>query len=320
MLEKPREKGLAGFWLEWPTARGVLFELALVAVMALACLCVLGPGRAFAGKSAPVATGALAGLETPLALGEPAIVVKAGEDNVTAGQGNHEKNYFAMGLGLLNNIKYDKNKIFLKDNAVKKINKTRDNLKMLSQSGSLFDTIIKSLKGAQKNYFTVDQLWSYFSLVSATLFAYYFLRAFSFHVRFCQFVALLSFILLCSYTCKDFLCDVYAYLYVYLIPPALYCINGTINQGKYVLAPPSILLIAIIFTYKFEIPVFICAVFVLINIFYIFRFLYKHKQKPRIMPYVKQLAILSFVVACGYVVSLHLSKQLYYKAYKFFFS
>lgn len=173
------------------------------------------------------------------------------------------------------------------------------------------------LNKIHQKYLTVDSLCSYFALIFAALFMYYFVQDFKIGFMICRITFILTIVLLYYFTCKNFKCDIYKYLHIYLIPPALYCTNGSINRLKYVLIPPAALLFAVIFTYEFEIPIIICSLFIAINILYIIKFLVKHKKNPKFMPYLRQMVTLAAIAACGYIISLHLSKQMYFKAYKF---
>ncbi|MDR2387842.1 MAG: hypothetical protein LBE80_09705 [Deltaproteobacteria bacterium] len=173
------------------------------------------------------------------------------------------------------------------------------------------------VKGFMDKYLSVDQITVYLALLFSVLFIFYFWRDFKFSLGICFIISLICLALLYYLTCKDFTCDVYKYLHLYLVGPALYCLNGPVNRSKFVLLPPAALLLAVIFTYNFELPFIICFVFIAINIFYIIKFLIKYHKQPLFLPYLKQMIILAAVTGCAYIISLHLSKQMYFRAYKF---
>jgi hypothetical protein len=183
-------------------------------------------------------------------------------------------------------------------------------------AGARKDTVGR-LTAFQQQFLRVDNFTSYFALIFAAMFSYYFLVEFKIGFTIPRIGNVLTLILLFYFTFNDFKCDIYKYLHLYLIPPALYCINITINRMKYVIMPIAILLLAIIYTYEFEIPLIICSLFIVINIFYIIKFLVKHKKHPKFAPYLRQMITLVVIAISGYIVSLHLSKQMYFKAYKF---
>ncbi|MDR1309548.1 MAG: hypothetical protein LBL95_06595 [Deltaproteobacteria bacterium] len=179
------------------------------------------------------------------------------------------------------------------------------------------DKIKKFIIVLFEKYITIDNLSAYFAIIFSTIFIFYFIRDFSGNIILCNILSSIYLILLFMFTCKNAHCDMYKYMYLYLIAPALYCVNGTINRYKYVLLPPAALLLAFIFTYNFDIPVFMCGLFLAINLFYIVRYAHKYKTMPQFLPYLKQMAMLAVIAACGYIISLHLSQQFYFKAYKF---
>jgi hypothetical protein len=178
----------------------------------------------------------------------------------------------------------------------------------------------KWLSEFSDNFFTVDKIVSYIILVLTFMFIYYFLLENSAHYLICIFVPFIYIIFIYLYAFKDFKCDIYKYLEVFLIAPTLFCIDQIINRYRYFAAPLAILPLAVVFSYHLELGLAICAVFVLIDFGFVLKFVLKHKKTPDFKPYVKQILTLAVLSAVGYVVSLHLDKQFYFKAFKFFTS
>jgi hypothetical protein len=215
-------------------------------------------------------------------------------------------NLLFFGLSMINDAKsIDDNKIY-----------SREQVGISGYRAPAIEKIKKFIVVLFERYITVDNLSAYFAIIFSTIFMFYFIRDFSGNIILCNILSSIYLILLFMFTCKNAHCDMYKYMYLYLIAPALYCVNGTINRYKYVLLPPAALLLAFIFTYDFDIPVFMCGLFLAINLFYIVRYVHKYKTTPQFLPYLKQMAMLAVIAVCGYVISLHLGRQFYFKAYK----
>ncbi|MDR2301479.1 MAG: hypothetical protein LBF38_05490, partial [Deltaproteobacteria bacterium] len=226
------------------------------AALALGETVLVGPGGKIAKKA-----GAMGGI---ILAASPDLAFGPKTAGVFSGLGKAKKSPGARGLALSGLIWIVKNGNLFGNMVGGYILKVQNPV-TLEKRNKNKDGDSKKSKEFIDKYFSVDQIFSYFALIFSILFIFYFWRDFKFGLGLCSVISLICLGLLYYFTCKNFQCDVYKWLHLYLIGPALYCLNGPVNRAKYVLLPPAALLLAVIFTYNFEIPLIICFVFIAIN-------------------------------------------------------
>jgi hypothetical protein len=222
-------------------------------------------------------------------------------------------NHIKYDIGLLRNIKYINRKL----NIFNLFFNVQDNSNKFFDFDS-FNTNMKSyISNILTNYFTIDHIYSYIAIILSGIFLYCFLVDFYIKKSLCIVITLIMLTVLSYYTCKDLICNIEKYLYLYMITPSIFFINLTINKLKYLYFPLAVFCLATIFVYNFEIPFMICSLFIFINIIYILRYIVNYKKSPLFKPYLKQMMTLAIINAFGYILSLYLGKQFYYKIYHF---